>query len=225
MKTTVVLVDDHQIVRDGLRSLLEREHDIKVVGEAATGREALQLTRQSVPDVVIMDVMMPDLNGVEATRQIRAHHPDVKIIALSMHDDRKFVAEMLTAGAAGYLLKDCTADELAAAIRTVVTGRTYLSGRIATTVVDELKRTHATAIGSTSATLTPREREVLQLFAEGKGTKDIATLLHVSIPTVETHRKRIMDKLNIYNIADLTKYAIREGLTSLDGTSSPRDHS
>jgi DNA-binding NarL/FixJ family response regulator len=197
MSTKVLIADDHQIMREGLRAMLEKEYDLTVVGEADNGRMTLRLARELAPDVIIMDVAMPDLNGIEATRQIIAELPSVKIIALSMHDDRRFVLNMLKAGAAGYMLKDCAFKDLAKAIRAVRANKTYLS--------DE---------SSAFQLLSPREREVLQLIAEGKTSPKIAELLHISVKTVETHRQQIMVKLKIKSIAELTKYAIREGLTS-----------
>ena len=224
----IMLADDHQIVREGLRSVLEAEPDMTVVAEAGDGRVAVQLSEETQPDVVVMDIAMPHLNGVEATRQIigrRTGRPP-KVIALSMHQDRRFMTEMLKAGASGYLLKDAASEELIQAIRTVATGKTYLSPQIADVVVDDYLRRLPLGAGgqaaapaaerSAYAALTPREREVLQLMAEGKATKQIAMILHVSIKTVETHRRQLMEKLNLHSVAELTKYAIREGLTSVE---------
>jgi DNA-binding NarL/FixJ family response regulator len=214
----ILLADDHQIVREGLRSLLNQHEDMEVVAEARNGRDAVQLAQELQPDVVVMDVGMPGLNGIEATRQITAREPEAKVVALSMHSDRRFMGEMLKAGAKGYLLKDGAFEELATAIRSVVADKVYLSPRIADVVVDDYVRRTPGQGGDTSAfaKLTPREREVLQLMAEGRATKEIALDLKVSIKTVETHRRQIMEKLNIHSVAELTKYAIREGLTSLD---------
>jgi two-component system response regulator NreC len=216
MSIRILLADDHKITREGLRSLLDNQQDMEVVAEAEDGRTAVSLVREVVPSVVIMDVSMPDLNGVEATRQIIAQFPDVKIIGLSMHSDTLFVTEMLKSGASGYLLKDCAFDELALAIRTVVTGKTYLSPSISGVVVDDYLHRLSKADFSDSEVLTDREREVLQLLAEGKSTKQIALKLHISVKTVETHRRQIMNKLDIHTVAELTKYAIRKGLTSLE---------
>ena len=216
MSIRILLADDHKITREGLRSLLDNQQDMEVVAEAEDGRTAVSLVREVVPSVVIMDVSMPDLNGVEAARQIIAQFPDVKIIGLSMHSDTLFVTEMLKSGASGYLLKDCAFDELALAIRTVVTGKTYLSPSISGVVVDDYLHRLSKADFSDSEVLTDREREVLQLLAEGKSTKQIALKLHISVKTVETHRRQIMNKLDIHTIAELTKYAIRKGLTSLE---------
>ncbi|MEA2709338.1 MAG: hypothetical protein QOF78_1939 [Phycisphaerales bacterium] len=219
MVTKILLADDHQIVREGLKSLLNSHEDMEVVGEARDGRSAVQMAKELGPDVVIMDVGMPHLNGIEATRQIMSREPDAKVVALSMHSDRRFMGEMLKAGAKGYLLKDGAFEELATAIRSVIANKVYLSPRIANVVVDDyVRRPPGQQNGETSAfaRLTPREREVLQLMAEGRATKEIAMDLKVSIKTVETHRRQIMEKLSIHSVAELTKYAIREGLTSLD---------
>ena len=219
MVTKILLADDHQIVREGLKSLLNSHEDIEVVGEARDGRSAVQMAKDLAPDVVIMDVGMPHLNGIEATRQITMREPEAKVVALSMHSDRRFMGEMLKAGAKGYLLKDGAFDELATAIRSVIANKVYLSPRIANVVVDDYVRRapgQQTGEASAFARLTPREREVLQLMAEGRATKEIAMDLKVSIKTVETHRRQIMEKLSIHSVAELTKYAIREGLTSLD---------
>jgi DNA-binding NarL/FixJ family response regulator len=216
MTIRIVLADDHKIVRDGLRSLLEKEKDMEVVAEADNGRTTVELVKDMRPDVVVMDIGMRDLNGVEATRQVSSGWPGVKVIALSMHSDRRFVEGMLEAGAAGYLLKDSAFEELARAIRAVVAGQTYLAPDVAGVVVETLVSKSPRTPPSRSAALTPREREVLQLLSEGKATKHIASLLKVSVKTVETHRSRIMDKLGVYSVAGLTKYAIREGLTDAE---------
>ena len=215
MTIKVLLADDHKIVRDGLRTLLEKNPDIVVAGEAEDGREALQMAKKLLPDVVVMDIAMPDLNGIEATRQILADRSDVRVVALSMHSDKRFVSEMLKAGASAYLLKDCAFEELITAIRTVMKGKIYLSPGIAGVVIGEYIKKDAKADSSVFSLLSDREREVLQLMAEGKTTKEVASYLHVSVKTVETHRTNIMTKLDIHSIAELTKYAIREGLTSL----------
>jgi DNA-binding NarL/FixJ family response regulator len=216
MKTKILLADDHRIVREGLRSLLEAEDDMVVIGEAENGRKAIELAEELGPDVVVMDIGMPELNGIEATRRIIHDHPHTKVVALSMHSDRRFMSEILKAGASGYLLKDGAYDELAGAIRTVMSQKMYLSPRIADVVVEDYVRHLPRAEPSVFAALTPREREVLQLLAEGKATKQAAAALHVSVKTVETHRRQIMTKLDIHSVAELTKYAIREGLTSVE---------
>ncbi len=216
MSIRILLADDHKITRQGLRSLLEKQPDMEVVAEAEEGRTAVRLVRELVPNVVIMDVSMPDLNGMEATRRIVAEFPNVKIIALSMHSDSLFVTEMLRSGASGYLLKDCAFEELERAIRTVMANKTYLSPSISGVVVDDYLHRLSKADFSNSEVLSDREREVLQLVAEGKSTKQIALKLHISTKTVETHRRQIMNKLDIHTVAELTKYAIRKGLTSLE---------
>jgi len=213
--TRVLLADDHKILRQGLRTLLEQEKDIQVVGEADNGRSSVKLTSELAPDVVIMDVAMPDLNGIDATRRINEADPRTRVLALSMHSDGRYVRGMLQAGARGYILKDCAAEELTHAIRTVMAGRVYVSPGVTGTIVNDYVRQLAAADGP--PTLTHREREVLQLLAEGGSTANIAAGLHLSVKTIETHRKRIMDKLDLRSIAELTKYAIREGITTVDG--------
>jgi two-component system response regulator NreC len=216
MPYSILLVDDHQILRQGLVALLDKENDLRVVGEASDGRTAVALAKQLQPEIVVMDVAMPDLNGIDAARQILAELPQTKIIALSMHADKRFVVGMLKAGASGYLLKHCALEELVNAIRVVISNRTYLSPDIAGLVVENFIHHSATGDTSVFGVLTVREREVLQLYAEGKITRQIAELLHLSIKTVESHRKQIMDKLGFQSFAELIKYAIREGLTSLE---------
>ena len=216
MKIRILLADDHKIVREGLRTLIEKQPGLEVVGEANSGRMALKLAVELKPDVIIMDITMPDLNGIEATRQIHSEIPGVKVIALSMHSDKRLVAGILMAGASGYLLKeDCDSGELARAIRAVATNQIYLSPKISEIVIKDYVRHLSMTVSSPFSILTPREREVLQLLAEGKSTKEIASCLHVSVKTVETHRNKIMVKLDIRSIAELTKYAIRERLTPL----------
>jgi DNA-binding NarL/FixJ family response regulator len=215
MKTRVLLADDHKIVRDGLRALIERCDDMQVVAEADNGRTAMHLFRKHNPDIVIMDISMPDLNGIEATRQILEEGKSVKVIALSMHSDRQFVDGMLRAGVSGYLLKDCAADELIQCIRIVLSGRICLSPGITGFLVNEYLHPTKDEVLAARTELSVREREVLQLIAEGRSTKGIADSLHISIKTVETHRKNIMEKANLHTVAELTKYAIRHGLTSV----------
>ncbi len=217
MSIRILLADDHTIMRQGLRSLLEKEPEMEVVGEAEDGRKALRLVQELVPDIIVMDISMPNLNGIDATHKIVSKFPEVKIIALSIHSNKRFVADMLKAGASGYILKECLFDELVQAIRTVIDGGTYLSPRITGVVVgDYVEHLSATLPESSLSILTEREHEVLQLLAEGKTTKQIALELHVSSKTIEANRHNIMEKLDIYSLAELTKYAIREGLTSLE---------
>ncbi len=212
----ILLADDHKIVRDGLRALIEKQTGMEVVAEAETGLDAVRITRKLQPNVVIMDIGMPEMNGVEATREIKGSMSEVKIIALSMHSDRRFVLQMLKAGASGYLLKDSAFEELAVAIRTVSGGKPYLSPRVTDVVINEYLQNLPSGEASAFTVLSPREREVLQLMAEGKSTKEIAGSLNLSVKTIESHRQQIMEKLEIHSVAELTKYAIREGLTSLD---------
>lgn len=216
--TRVLLADDHKIVRDGLRSLLQGHPLVQVIGEAENGRAAVAMARELRPEIVIMDIGMPQLNGVDATRKIVSESPHVRVIALSMHSDRRFVGEMLQSGASGYLLKDSAFEELAEAIDTVSEGRVYLSKGITGVVVQDYVRRlqHPASTPPPVSKLSPREREVLQLAAEGKSTKEIAACLDLSVKTVETHRRQVMEKLGIYNLAGLIKFAIREGLASLE---------
>jgi len=216
MTIRVLLADDHKIFRDGLRTLIEKEDGMEVVAEAENGRKTVKISEKLAPNVVIMDVTMPDMNGIEATRKIVASGSNTKVIALSMHSDRRFVIGMLEAGASGYLLKDCAFGELASAIRQVTSGNTYLSPRIADVVVKAYLNKAPNSTLTTRTVLTSREREILQLLAEGLSAKEIAAHLNLSIKTVETHRRNIMEKLNIHTIAELTKYAIREGLVALE---------
>lgn len=216
MGIKVLIADDHQIVRQGLRHLLEKEPDLEVVAEAEDGRSTVRLAREVRPEVIIMDVAMPDLNGIEAARQIISEMPRVKVIALSMYADRRFVLNMLRAGACGYLLKDCAYEELVKAIRVVLAHKPYLSPGVTDIVVNDYMQGALLPETSVYSLLTPREREVLQLMSEGKTTQQIADCLHVSVKTVETHRQQLMHKLNRHSVAELTKYAIREGLTTLE---------
>jgi len=213
----IVLADDHKIMRKGLRALIDSHSGLTVVEEAHNGRIAVELARKLLPDVVIMDVAMPDLNGIEATRRIIAELSHTKVIALSMHFDKEFVIAMLKVGALGYLLKDCAVEELICAIRAVMNNKIYLSRTISDIVIDDYMRSLSKDEVSILSTLTGREREVLQLIAEGKTTKEIASCLHVSINTIDTHRRQVMEKLDMHSIAELTKYAIRKGLTPLEG--------
>ncbi len=216
MSTRVLLCDDHKIVREGLRSILENELRMEVVGQAEDGRAVVEITKKLVPDIVIMDISMPELNGIEATRQILAGLPKIKVIALSMYSDKRYIAEMLSAGASGYLLKHCALDELERAIQTVLSHKTYISPDIAGNFVQDYVDHLSSERPSGVSSLTAKEREVLQLLAEGRSTKEIAATLHVSVPTIDTHRQHIMEKLQLFTVAELTKFAIRQGLTSLE---------
>lgn len=214
MTLRILLVDDHELMRDGLRSILEREPGVEVAGEAASGREAVQRARSLAPDLVVMDVVMKDLNGIEATRQIRAECPRAKVLALSSHSDRRYVNAILEAGASGYVLKANAYDDLRRALAAVQRGNTYLSPDVTGAVIDA--SLHPRGEESGGAALSPREREVIQLLAEGLTSPEIGRRLGVATHTVETHRRNVMRKLDIHSVADLTKYAVREGLTPLD---------
>ncbi len=215
MPLRIILADDHQLFREGLRSILEKELHCEVIAQASDGRMALNLVNDLKPDLIIMDVSMPDMNGIEATRKILDEHPSIKVIALSMHTESKFISEMLRAGASGYLLKDAAVDELQKAVETICMGRMFISPSITGSLVkDYLKHVNATPVGV--AILTETEREVLQLLAEGKSAKEIASMLQVSSKTIDVHRHNLMEKLHLYSLPELTKFAIREGLTSLE---------
>ena len=216
MSIRVLLADDHQMLRDSLRLMLESEDYLEVVGEAGDGRTAVTMARTLVPDVVVMDITMPDLNGVEATHQIKAENSTVKVIALSRHSDRRYVMRMLESGASGYVIKAAAYDELRRAILVVSQGKSYLSPDITGIVLDAQFRPSSEAGTPKHATLGPREREIVQLLAEGHTSPQIAQRLHISARTVETHRRNIMKKLGLHSVAELTKYAILEGLTPLD---------
>jgi DNA-binding NarL/FixJ family response regulator len=211
----ILIADDHQIVREGLRALLEQEPDMIVVAEAGTGRATVELARSCHPHVVVMDISMPDMNGIDATRIITQELSGIRVLAFSMESDRRFIVEVLKAGASGYVLKDSAFAELATAIRTVAANETYLGPRISDIIIREyLQRVPGDTV-LTSTLLTPREREILQLIAAGRNTKEIAATFEVSTKTVENQRHAIMTKLDLFSIAELTKYAIREGLTTL----------
>jgi DNA-binding NarL/FixJ family response regulator len=216
MNIKILLADDHRILREGLRSLIDGLPNMEVIGEATNGREALQVAGQQGPDVVIMDVNMPDLNGIEATRLLMKELPTVKVIGLSMYSDKRFVDGLLRAGARGYILKSGAFEELANAVHTVMAGDIYLSRKVTGVVVENYVGILTAGEPALQAVLTAREREVLQLLAEGRSSKEIASRLHVSEKTVHTHRQNIMEKLDIHSIAELTKYAIREGITSVE---------
>lgn len=212
----IVLADDHKMLRDGLRRLIDHEPGMAVVGESADGRALMTLLSTSRPDIVVLDVSMPGLNGIEATRRIRALPAPPRVIMLSMHADRRFVLESIKAGASGYLLKDDGFDELVRAIGMVMDGHLVFAPRLAESMLQDYVAGSSADVASAYGRLSPREREVLQLLAEGHGTKQIAAQLGVSVKTVETVRQHVMEKLDLHSVADLTKYAVREGLTGLD---------
>ena len=216
VKKRVLIAEDHKMMREGLRSLLEERLGYECVAEANDGEEAVIKAREFHPDIVIMDIALPNLNGIEATRQIKSHHPEIEVVVVSMHATRNYVLQVLQAGASAYLLKDSAFDDLAAALVVVGKGGMYLSPAITTApaLKNEVAGLSPKNIADVQR-LTRRELQVLQLIADGKSTKEIAAILEVSVKTIETHRKQIMDKLGIRTIAGLTKYCIREGLTSL----------
>ena len=215
-KIRVVLADDHRMMREGLRALLEREDDIEVVGEAADGREAVRLATQLCPDVVVMDVSMPLLNGIEATRQIRRDCPGARVLTLTVHETKDYVAQLLAAGASGYIIKRAGGDELVSAIRAVQRGEAFLHPSIAKLVIEDYVRRLKAGEGlSAQEVLTDREREILQLIAEGYTNREIADSLHLSIKTVQNHRSNIMRKLDLHDRGELIKYAIQQGIIHL----------
>lgn len=216
MSIKIILADDHAIMRQGLGSLIDKQEDMEVVGQAKDGWEAIEIVKKLVPDVVIMDISMPNLNGIDAAHQIHRQFPEIKIIALSMHSNKRFISDMLTAGATGYILKDSVFDELVKAIQIVAFGGRYLSAGVTGIVIDDYISRFLKTSGTKNADLTLREREVLHFIAEGNSIKNIALRLHVSNKTIEANRRRIMKKLNLRSVAELTKYAIREGITTLE---------
>lgn len=213
MKTRVLLVDDHAMMLDGLRAMLNAKPGISVTGTAPDGETCLRMCAQAAPDIVVMDVEMPGMNGVEAVRLLKARHPRVRVVALSMHRERQFVVEMLRAGASAYVLKDCAFSELTEAIATVREGRPYLCGRVSHLIVDDY-------MGSIDAVpdgprLTSKQKEVLHLICEGKSSKELSAALGISRKTVEAHRRHMMERLNVKTVAELVRYALREGLVRL----------
>jgi DNA-binding NarL/FixJ family response regulator len=217
MSIKILIVDDHGILRSGVKLIIDQTDDMKIVGQACDGHEGIELARKLKPDVVLMDISMPGLNGIEATKEIVSENPDIKILALSAYCNRRFIKDMLNAGASGYALKDTMADELIYAIKSVHAGRRYLSEKVTKLVVDD----YAQGGSSDPAEelldkLTTRERGLLQLIAENKTAKEAAKLLHVSVKTIEARRLNIIKKLGVSGTAELTKIAIREGLTSID---------
>lgn len=211
----IIIADDHKIFRQGLRNLFEQKLGASVIAESGDGLLTVELCKQHHPDIVIMDITMPRLNGIEAARQIKHEMPGIGIIMLSMHSDMRFIIESLRAGASGYLLKESAFEELALAITTVKANRIYLSSEIADTIIKDYLAQRSQSEAIAFSILTAREREILQLIAEGKTTKEIAAQHALSIKTVESHRQQIMDKLNLHSVAQLTKFAIREGITGL----------
>jgi two-component system, NarL family, response regulator NreC len=210
-KLRILLADDHGVVRKGLRFLLENEPDLEVVGEASDGRQAVDLACELQPDVVVMDIAMPRLNGIDATSQIIKQNPQAGVIMLSMHSDEEYLVRTLTAGAKGYLLKDCAETDLAQAVRCVSTGKPFFSPAIAKTVLEDyVRRLQQRGLTDSYDLLSDREKEVLQLLAEGRTNKEVATLLNLSTYTVDTHRTRIMQKLNLHNTAEIVLYAVRK---------------
>ncbi len=212
----VIIVDDHQLLLDGLSSILEKEREIQVIGLAKDGLEALEQVRLHLPDIILLDITMPRLNGLDAARKILNEQPDIKIIMLSMHADKRYIRESIQIGARGYLLKESAIKEVISAIREVQKGAFFFSHEIETQVMQDYVKRIKSGDSISESPLSLREREVLQLLAEGKSTREVASLLVISIKTVESHRRQIMDKLGLHSIAELTKYAIREGLTQLE---------
>lgn len=211
----VLLAEDHTIVRKGLRSLLEDTMDIRVVGEADDGREAVEKVGQLHPDVVVMDIAMPTLNGLEATRRIRRQFPDVKVVILTMHRNEEYLSQVLRAGAAGYVVKQAAPEDLVSAIRAICQGESFLSPSIPQEMIEEcIRQAEVTNVADRYDRLTTREREVLQMVAEGRSNREMAALLNISIKTIETHRANLMDKLDIHSTAELTQYAIQKKVIS-----------
>ncbi|MFT4576544.1 MAG: DNA-binding NarL/FixJ family response regulator [Polaribacter sp.] len=208
----IILADDHKLLRDGLRNIIEQRSNMRIIGEASDGREAIKICSKLAPNVLVMDIAMPGLNGIEAATQIHKSNPDIKIIGLSMHSSKQFIQGMFNAGALGYLLKDGDADELIIAITTVMEHKKYLSKDINQEFLSLLKKGEALE----KAILSSREKEVLQLISEGNSSKKIGEILFLSPKTIDVHRNNIMKKIDLYTIPELTKYAIQKGLTTLD---------
>lgn len=216
-RIAVLLADDHTIVRKGLRSLLETEADIDVIGEAEDGREAIEKTSKLHPDVVVMDITMPGVNGLEATRQIKQRSSRVQVVVLTMHTAEEYILQILRAGASGYVVKRAAPSELISAVRAAYRGESFLSPSVSKTVIDEyLRKAEGLAEENSHERLTPREREILQLIAEGYSNRGIAEVLCLSIKTIQSHRAHLMSKLGIYTTAELTQYAIRKHVISPD---------
>jgi len=212
----ILLADDHNVLRKGLRRILEEQPDLEVVGEASDGREAVALNQKLRPDIVVMDIAMPLMNGLEATRQILQRNANVNVLILSMYSDENYVVQVLRAGARGYLLKDTAEEDLITAVRAVAKGQPFFSPKIAKLLMgDSIQRLRTEGMSDSYDLLTPREREVLQLIAEGKSNKEAAAALFVSPTTIETHRARIMDNLDLHSTADIVLYAVRKGIVQL----------
>ncbi|HUB83724.1 MAG TPA: response regulator transcription factor [Bryobacteraceae bacterium] len=213
MAIRILLADDHEVVRDGVRALLEKQTDMLVVGEAADGREAARLAEELLPDVVVMDVGMPNLNGIDATRRILAAHPQIAVVILSMHQDESYVLRSMKAGAKGYLLKESLRNDVLDAIRAVSQGRSFLTRKISRMMQEDyIQEMEQRGLEDSYDLLTDREREVLQLAAEGKPNKEIAGELSISLTTVETHRTHILQKLGLHSVPELILYAVRKGI-------------
>jgi two-component system, NarL family, response regulator NreC len=214
-KIRILLADDHQLMRSGLRLLIEQQSDLSVVGEAADGREAVALAKSLRPDVAVMDITMPNLNGIEAAHQIKQSQPEIAVIVLSMHPDESYVLRALKSGAKGYLLKDSAESDLIQAVRAVAHGKSFFSPTVSKVLLDDyVRKLQRTGAEDAYDLLTPREREILQLVAEGKSNKDVAHLLNLSVYTIETHRSNIMQKLHLKGVPELTLYAVRKGIIS-----------
>jgi len=211
----ILLADDHAVMRSGLRALLQQQEDFQVVGEASDGREAVSMSESTKPDVVVMDLTMPNLNGTEASRQITTKQPETAVVVLTMHSDEAYVLRALKAGARGYLLKESAEAELISAIRAVQQGKAFFSPAVSKVLVqDYVRQLQDKDIEDSYELLTPRERELLQLIAEGKSNKDVANILNLSVYTVETHRGNIMEKLGLHTVPELILYAVRKGVIS-----------
>lgn len=209
----ILLADDHTVVRDGLRALLEKQADMTVVAEAGDGRESVRLAGEHTPDVVVMDIAMPNMNGIEATRRILEQNPECAVVILSMHQDESYVLRSLKAGAKGYLLKDSLRGDVVDAIRTVSRGRSYLTRKVSRILQEDyVRQMEQRGVEDSYDLLTSREREILQLVAEGKANKEVAALLNISLTTVETHRTHILQKLGLHSIPELILYAVRKGI-------------
>jgi two-component system, NarL family, response regulator NreC len=209
----ILLADDHTVVRDGLRALVEKQPDMAVIGEAADGRDTIRMAEEQSPDVIIMDIAMPNMNGIEATRRILASNPRAAVLILSMHQDESYVLRSLKAGARGYLLKDSVRSDVIEAIRAVVQGRSFLTRKVSRILQEDyVREMERRGLEDSYDLLTDREREILQLVAEGRTNKEVASMLNISLTTVETHRTHILQKLNLHSIPELILYAVRKGI-------------